>query len=446
MLWLAACADGSGGEQERPGSASVDPGQVAAGAEAGGEASELSAYVCESTPTQACLCPNGAMEGTQSCVPDAAGGAAVGPCAGCPTAVQDSAAQSGALCAALQQQVGCEATTFRSEELPASVLFLVDRSGSMLCNAPPLQASADCGIEPSDASMPSKWDITVQSLGQTFGNLVGRNVNAALSFFSLDGECATDSAPSVALSALSDEQAIRLDDALASEQAEGRTPIVSALINAYQYMHWEARADCPLEPCGAPGNRFVVLLTDGSESCASPEEQRRLLEETVPDALDVNIRTFVIGAPGSEPGRGFLSELAYRGGTARSGDCDHGAIEEGESGDCHFDMTTTTDFAADLQAVLGDIGGSVGCSFAVSGSGSINVQYALGGAEPTCLEQSQALPCEGGAEGWQFAKRADGSDDPSQVVICGSACDAIQNDNAAQVDIVLGCTTLQGPE
>jgi hypothetical protein len=407
----------------------------------------VASYSCSDTPMQPCHCPNGgALEGMQTCMPRATGGAEVGPCAGCPSPDDVSGAGSQALCTQLQEQVGCEATTFRSEELPASVLFLVDRSGSMLCNAPPLQASADCGIEPLDTAMPSKWDITVESLGQTFGDLVGRNVNAALSFFSLDGECATASDPAVALSGLGEQQAAALRDALGDESAEGRTPIVSALINAYQYLHWEARAGCALEPCGAPGNRFVVLLTDGSESCASPQEQQRLLEETVPDALRANIRTFVIGAPGSELGRGFLSELAFQGGTPRSDDCLHGAIAEGEEGDCHFDMTTTSDFAADLQAALGDIGGSVGCSFAISGAGSVNVQYALGGGRPSCLEQSVALPCEGGAEGWQFAKRPDGSDDPSQVVICGSACDAIQADSEAQVDIVLGCTTIKGPD
>jgi hypothetical protein len=404
-------------------------------------------YTCTSSPTQACYCPNGGgLEGTQTCAPLPEGGSEVGPCSGCPSADAHAAGGAAALCEELRAQVGCQATTYRSAELPASVLFLVDRSGSMLCNAPPLQASADCGVEPLDATMPSKWDITVDSLERAFSDLVGRNVNAALSFFSLDGECATDSSPAVGLSGMSEDHAAALDAALDAQLPEGRTPIVSGLINAYQYMHWEALAGCPLEPCGAPGNRFVVLLTDGAESCANTQEQQRLLTETVTDALRVNIRTFVIGAPGSEPARGFLSELAFQGGTARSQDCVHGDTAEGAAGDCHFDMTATTDFATDLQAALGDIGGSVGCSFALSDSSSVNVQYTLGDAAPVCLEQSNALPCDGGAEGWQFAKNADGSDDTSQLVICGSACAEIQSRTDAQVDIVLGCNTLRGPD
>jgi len=350
------------------------------------------------------------------------------------------------LCAELQRQTGCMATTFRSEGLPASVLFVVDRSGSMLCNAPPLQPSSDCGIEPLDAAMPSKWDITVDALGATFSDLVGSNVNAGLSFFSIDGECAAKTDPAVALSSLSDSHAGVLAGELSGQQPEGRTPIVSALLNAYQYMHWEARNGCAFPPCGAPGNRFVVLLTDGAESCASAEEQQRLLTESVPDALKANIRTFVIGAPGSEPARGFLSELAFRGGTAKRDSCTHSESQLEDVGDCHFDMTNTADFAADLLEVLGDIGGSVGCSFAVSGSGSVNVQYTLSGQEPQCVPQSAALPCEAGAQGWQFAKNADGTDDTSRVSICGSACEAIRADASPQVDIVLGCKTLTGPD
>lgn len=391
---------------------------------------------------QPCYCPNGTLVGTQSCEPDPNGGSIVGPCSACPTAPIDPTAS--ALCPELQSQAGCMATTFRSEELPASVLFLVDQSGSMLCNAPPVQDSSACGVEPLDPTQPSKWDVTVSSLESALNGLVGGNVNAALSLFSIDGDCATASAPEVPLATLDDALVSAFHDALQSTTPAGRTPIVSGLIHAYDYMHWQARAGCGAEPCGAPGNRFVVLLTDGAESCATTDDQQRLLTETVVNARAVNIRTFVIGAPGSEVARGFLSELAFQGGTARSADCVHDATGTGSVGDCHFDMTKTTDFAADLESALGDIGGSVGCSFAVSGSGTINVQYKLSGdAEPRCLVRDDALPCDGGAQGWQFAKKADGTDDPAQVVVCGTACTDIESDEAAQVDVVLNCETLK---
>ena len=60
-----------------------------------------------------------------------------------------------------------------------------------------------------------------------------------------------------------------------------------------------------------------------------------LVDDEVPKAAGagVGIRTFVIGAPGSESARTVLSKLAQNGGTAPPG-CDP------EQGNCHFDMTT----------------------------------------------------------------------------------------------------------
>ena len=100
---------------------------------------------------------------------------------------------------------------------------------------------------------------------------------------------------------------------------------MGSTILAYNHLHQELKAQ---------GNRYVVLITDGEESCGTAGDdqdpadlaaaQDRLLREEVMKAREANIRTFVIGAPGSEKARGFLSELAYLGGTARTADCVHG--------------------------------------------------------------------------------------------------------------------------
>ena len=74
----------------------------------------------------------------------------------------------------------------------------------------------------------------------------------------------------------------------------------------------------------------------------------------MPNARLFNIRTFVIGAPGSEEARGLLSQMAFEGGTASSPDCDHSG-DRADEGDCHFDMTKTQNFAADLAAALAAI-------------------------------------------------------------------------------------------
>src|SRR5262249_51905075 len=147
-----------------------------------------------------------------------------------------------------------------------------------------------------------------------------------------------------------------------------------------------------------------------------------------------------------EPARGYLSELAFVGGTARDPKCTHNPASS--AGDCHFDMTTSKDFAAGLASALGSVSGAaLGCEFSVPNTnsavtpGSVNVQYRPEQGEPVCFPYDPAA-CSGGSNGWQFAKRADGSDDLSRVVICGRACDQVRSDSMARVDVILGCETI----
>ena len=58
----------------------------------------------------------------------------------------------------------------------------------------------------------------------------------------------------------------------------------------------------------------MILLTDGSETCA-PSVLAPLVDTDVPNARLFDIRTFVIGAPGSEQARRLLSRVAFEGGT-----------------------------------------------------------------------------------------------------------------------------------
>jgi hypothetical protein len=216
---------------------------------------------------------------------------------------------------------------------------------------------------------------------------------------------------------------------------------VGATILAYNHLHEEKKA---------PGNRYVVLLTDGAESC-DPDKINQLLDVEVKKARDANIRTFVIGAPGSESARSLLSELAFRGGTASKAGCKHDIKGAADQGDCHLDMTTSTDFASALSAALGTVSTAAqGCEFAVpasSGSASsaadVNVQYtASSGGNPICFS-NDTKDCDSGSDGWQFATGSDGNVDYTKVVLCGAACDAIKKDPAARVDILVGCSPIQ---
>jgi hypothetical protein len=411
---------------------------------------------------QACYCPDGTQTGTQLC--DANGN--LWPCEGCKDPVAPNA--EGALCEELRDAKGCEAKSYVSKKLPTSILFVVDRSGSMMCNTPADgQSSEECEAQAQRLfpDKPSKWEITIQALKESFTSLEGSGALAGLMFFSNDTLCGVHSdltQGGVPLDVIGSSQNALLFNALDNQSPAGGTPLVGATILAYAHLHEEAGGNCPDPPCGAPGNRFVVLITDGADSCPDPSFDgvpcgpngngisctQYLLENEVPKAVRVNIRTFVIGAPGSELARGFLSDLAFRGGTGKnSGNCNH-SDPNGATGDCHFDMTNTQNFANDLSQALDDISGTaIGCEFAVpvvvdADPEEVNVQYTLPGEVPVCIPQDESVPCDQGAKGWQFARNPDGSRNLSKVVLCGDYCAMVENNTSIQVDVILGCLTI----
>jgi len=415
---------------------------------------------------QACFCPDGTQSGTQLC--DANG--SLTPCEGCaePTQEQKLLNPTGELCEDLRNAVGCEAKSYVSKKLPTSILVVVDRSGSMSCNTPADgQSSEQCETEAMRVfpDKPSKWEITIDALKESFSFLEGSGAYVGLMFFSNDTICGVHSdltLGGVPLGTIDSAQKDLLFSALDNQSPAGGTPLVGASILAYAHLHQEARGTCSDPPCGAVGNRFVVLITDGEDSCPEPLFDnvpcgpngsgvpctQYLLETVVPKAEMANIRTFVIGAPGSEPARGFLSDLAFRGGTGKnSGNCNH-SDPAGTVGDCHFDMTNTQNFGTDLSLALGDISGAVlGCEFTVpvvadANPEEVNVQYTLAGEAPVCLPKDDSVTCEEGAQGWQFARNPDGSKNMNKVVLCGDSCALVENNPSIQVDVILGCITL----
>jgi len=318
--------------------------------------------------------------------------------------------------------------------LPANILFVIDRSGSMNCNLPPITSSADCETTAAkkDPSSPSKWEVVRDALKQAITSLPATS-GAGITYFSNDNMCGVQSKPNVDLARLTQAQLDSLTASIDAVKPNGGTPIVGALMNAYKRLNPNQYPDQPL------GNKYVVLLTDGQESC-SPDAVPDLVNVEAPKAVSAYIKTFVVGVPGSEANRAVLSQLAFNAGTPSSPTCDHSGSAP-DIGDCHFDMTKETDLGTALGKTLASISGqALSCELDVpSTSGAdpskVNVQYTpTKGGMPVQILQDPSRPCNGGADGWQY------EDDGSKIVVCGPSCDAVRG--AYRIDLVLGCATV----
>jgi hypothetical protein len=279
---------------------------------------------------------------------------------------------------------------------------------------------------------PSKWEIIRDALKSAFAGLPS-TASAGISYFSNDDECGVQSAASVEVMPVNPAQVAALSASLDAMKPAGGTPIVGATILGYKHLH---------QQLSLPGNDFLVLLTDGSESC-TPADVPGLISTQVPNALLVGIKTFSIGVPGSEGARGFLSQIAYAGGTASSATCDHSGAKD--VGNCHFDMTTSQDFAGDLRKALGTITGkALTCTFDVPigpagvpvDRNKVNVNFTPGGSAPVAILQDNTAPCDQGADGWQY------SDNDTKITLCGPTCAKVKADPLGRIDIVLGCITV----
>ncbi len=220
----------------------------------------------------------------------------------------------------------------------------------------------------------------------------------------------------------------------AAQLAQG-TPTYDAYTYALQNSTLSAAA------AQLPGAPYQLLITDGQPTiapgCSNPNGNISDVDpQPVVDAVQAawtnnGVKTFVIGSPGSETGRAWLSQAAVYGQTALAG------CQVAGPNYCHMDMTTAPDFSAALRNGLAQVTNQIAtCTYniPVPPAGQtleltlINVIAHLTTGS-VLLYQDTAGDC---TVGWQF-------DASNHIVLCSQTCATVQADAGAYIDVAAGC-------
>jgi hypothetical protein len=258
------------------------------------------------------------------------------------------------------------------------------------------------------------------------------------------GESLTDLMPcfaervAVPIAPLDAAQRAALTTAVEAADSDGSTPTHDAYVFALNQ----------LQASTLEGQKYIVLITDGSPTyglgCIGPGlppgvDPGPLVTESENALASRMIKTFVIGSPGSENAREALSAMARVGGTGATGCADTGTPEY-----CHFDMTQSSDVAAGLTSVLGEISQQIpiDCNFEIPPPP--NSQDTIDVGKTNVIYNGMPVPYDqscSSASAWRF----DDPVQPTQVVFCGTLCDQVKTDATAMVDIQFGCVRIDVP-
>jgi hypothetical protein len=286
----------------------------------------------------------------------------------------------------------------------------------------------------------SKLEVTREALGRAFDSLSDETAVGVFWYPGREDDVAGDclaAETSLEIEPLSPDHRQQLSNALSQATAQGGTPTHDAYRSAL----------AELEAAPVPGDKYLVLITDGvptyAADCAgngTDPVSLASVEAAARAAFDRGVRTFVVGSPGSEGARDALSRVASVGATAQPGCADSGPNY------CHFDMTSASDFSASLNSALAAIASqTLSCSYeipdppggAALDRDRVNVDFTSGaGVTESILRDPKSGTC---AEGWQYS--ADGT----RIVLCDATCQRIQPQADGKVEILFGCETQIGP-
>lgn len=293
---------------------------------------------------------------------------------------------------------------------PVSLVFMIDRSGSM-------------GNGSDGQNLSVRWQPVVSGLETFFGDPASANLSASLAFFPIndnDGNpvCTAGSyqTPVVTMTALPNQTPFKT--AMDGTGPGGYTPTKPAMQGAADYAAtFKAQGK----------NVAIVLATDGvPNKCSSSVDNVGTIAQT---AAASGVKTYVIGVG---PETGNLDSIAASGGTNKA---------------IMIATNNTAQVSSDLIKALGGIASSLlGCNYTLPQPPAgqtlditkVNVNYTPANGAVQTLAYSADCSNKGG---WHYDNNAA----PTQVLLCDDACNTAKSSAGAKLDVIFGCKTAAPP-
>jgi hypothetical protein len=297
-------------------------------------------------------------------------------------------------------EAGCVSTSTTVHQLPAEVLIVLDKSGSMDDDAQGDHCTGGCGPT-------SKWTLVTTALDDVVG-MTDAKVNWGLKFFATPSRgCGISNGVEVPV-APSNASAIMA--AIAAASPGSSTPTRSAEKAGLAYL--KGLAD--------PNPKYLLLATDGMPNCNPLVPDNMMAddsagaEQAVADALTAGVPTFVVGI-GDTMAEQTLNALAQAGGKPQAG-----------ASTSFYQVGDT----AELVTALGKILGTIPCTFDL---GPPPNQWYTADAVSVTANGSVVPHDPTHANGWDFVPAT------TNISIYGPTCDAVMSGTITDVTIGFRC-------
>jgi hypothetical protein len=282
----------------------------------------------------------------------------------------------------------CGSVTSSANHIPADVLLVLDRSGSMDYST---TSDQNCNNDPNCTP---RWPAVTSAVDATLTSTSG-SINWGLKLYSSTGNgCTVNSGVEVQISTSS---VSAIQNQINRTSPGGNTPTAQAIEAATTY--YKGVND---------GNNHVILLaTDGEPNCKPGESNSTT---NVPGTVDAITAAAAAGYPvyviGIGPSVGNLDNFAVAGGTG------------------HYYPASSPEELASAFASISQL--VTTCTFALSLAAGADL-------DNVAVYLDKHLVQKDGTNGWSFGANN------QTVVLNGTTCESVKSGAATLVEILVGC-------